>query len=70
VLRGRSYEEAVAILEYMPYKACEPVLACLKSAGANGKNGKNVPLSRQYVSEAMADQGPVLKRFRPRAQGR
>ena len=40
------------------------------SAGANGKNGKQVPLSKQYIVEAYADQGPVLKRFRPRAQGR
>ena len=58
------------MLEYMPYKACEPLLACLRSAGANAKNGKGVPLSRQVISEAYADQGPVLKRFRPRAQGR
>ncbi|GBF94416.1 50S ribosomal protein L22 [Raphidocelis subcapitata] len=70
VIRGRSYEEAVAMLEYMPYKACEPLLVCLTSAGANGKNGKGVPLSKQFIAEAYADQGPVLKRFRPRAQGR
>lgn len=70
VIRGHSYEEAVAMLEYMPYKACEPLLACLTSAGANGKNGKGVPLSKQFISEAYADQGPVMKRFRPRAQGR
>ena len=70
VIRGRSYEEACAVLEYLPYKACEPLLVCLRSAGANGKNGKQVPLSKQYIVEAYADQGPVLKRFRPRAQGR
>lgn len=38
--------------------------------GANGKNGKNVPLSKQFITEAYADQGPVMRRFRPRAQGR
>jgi large subunit ribosomal protein L22 len=70
VIRGRSYEEAVAMLEYMPYKACEPLLVCLTSAGSNGKNGKGVPLSKQFIAEAYADQGPVMKRFRPRAQGR
>jgi large subunit ribosomal protein L22 len=70
VIRGRSYEEAVAMLEYMPYKACEPLLVCLASAGANAKNGKGVPLSKQFITEAYADQGPVMKRFRPRAQGR
>jgi large subunit ribosomal protein L22 len=70
VIRGRSYEEAVAMLEYMPYRACEPLLVCLTSAGANGKNGKGVPLSKQYISEAYADAGPVMKRFRPRSQGR
>eukprot|EP00887_Chlorella_sp_A99_P004427 scaffold30.g4427.t1 len=69
-IRGRNYEEAIMILEYMPYKACETVLKVLLSAGANAKN--NLGLRKKYlvVSEATADGGPVLKRAQPRAQGR
>ena len=68
-LRGRSYEECLVLLEFMPYRACEPVKRCLMSAAANAKYfGLNKSLL--YVEECYADQGPYMKRFRPRAQGR
>ena len=69
-IRGRSYREALMILEFMPYRACQPVLKVLRSAVANAEH--NLGLNREtiVISEAFADQGPVLKRFRPRAQGR
>jgi len=68
-LRGRSYEECLVLLEFMPYRACEPVKRCLMSAAANAKFfGLNK--SQLYVEECFADQGPYMKRFRPRAQGR
>lgn len=69
-IRGRSYEEALMILEYMPYKACEPVIKTLLSAAANAKNNLGMKKKDLYVTECFADEGPVLKRFRPRAQGR
>lgn len=69
-IRGRSYEEALMILEYMPYRACEPVIKTLLSAAANAKNNLGMKKKDLYVSECFADEGPVLKRFRPRAQGR
>lgn len=69
-LRGRSYEESLMILKFMPYKACLPILKTLQSAGANAKNKFNVSDSSLYISEARADAGPTLKRFRPHAQGR
>lgn len=69
-IRGRSYREALIILEFMPYRACEPVLKVLRSAAANAEHNEGLNRGDLVVSQAYADQGPVLKRFRPRAQGR
>jgi large subunit ribosomal protein L22 len=69
-IRGRSYREALIILEFMPYKACEPVLKLLRSAVANAEHNVGYAPADLIVSQAFADQGPVLRRFRPRAQGR
>ncbi len=69
-IRGRSYREALIILEFMPYRACDPVLKVLRSAVANAEHNEGYTPSGLVVSRAYADQGPVLKRFRPRAQGR
>jgi large subunit ribosomal protein L22 len=69
-IRGKSYKEALIILEFMPYSACKPVLQVLQSAAANAENNNGLQKTNLIVSQAYADQGPVLKRFRPRAQGR
>lgn len=69
-IRGRSYREALIILEFMPYRACEPVLKVLRSAAANAEHNEGIDRAELIVSTAYADQGPTLKRFRPRAQGR
>nr|YP_009033823.1 ribosomal protein L22 [Mesotaenium endlicherianum]AHZ11206.1 ribosomal protein L22 [Mesotaenium endlicherianum] len=69
-LRGCSYEQALMLLEFMPYKACYPVLQVLSSAAANASQNFGMMKSKLYVSGAQVNQGPVLKRFRPRAQGR
>ena len=74
-IRGRSYQEALRLLEFMPYRACDPVLKVLISAAANAKHTAakqklNFQKSTLYISEARADQGPKMKRFRPRAKGR
>ncbi|MEL6136255.1 MAG: 50S ribosomal protein L22 [Cyanobacteria bacterium J06628_6] len=69
-IRGRSYREALIILEFMPYRACEPIIKLLRSAVANAEHNEGLDPVNLYVSEAFADQGPVLKRYRPRAQGR
>lgn len=69
-IRGRSYREALIILEFMPYRACEPILKVLRSAVANAEHNQRLDPASLYISAAYADQGPVLKRFRPRAQGR
>ncbi|MFB2918483.1 MULTISPECIES: 50S ribosomal protein L22 [Aerosakkonema] len=69
-IRGRSYREALIVLEFMPYKACEPVLKVLRSAVANAEHNAGLDPAKLVVSRAYADQGATLKRFRPRAQGR
>jgi large subunit ribosomal protein L22 len=69
-IRGRQYREALIILEFMPYKACEPILKVLRSAVANAEHNNGLEPSELVVSQAYADGGPTLKRFRPRAQGR
>ncbi|MDX2098761.1 MAG: 50S ribosomal protein L22 [Leptolyngbyaceae cyanobacterium bins.59] len=69
-IRGRTYREALIILEFMPYRACDPILKVLRSAVANAENNLGLDPVRLVISQAFADQGPSLKRFRPRAQGR
>jgi len=69
-IRGRSYREALIILEFMPYRACEPIIKVLRSAVANAENNQGLEPSNLVISTAFADGGPTLKRFRPRAQGR
>ncbi|RAM50712.1 MAG: 50S ribosomal protein L22 [Hapalosiphonaceae cyanobacterium JJU2] len=69
-IRGRSYREALIILEFMPYRACEPILKVLRSAAANAEHNEGFDRAELVITKAYADQGPVLKRFQPRAQGR
>lgn len=69
-IRGRSYREALIILEFMPYRACEPVLKVLRSAVANAEHNNGLDPATLVVSQAFADGGPSLRRYRPRAQGR
>jgi large subunit ribosomal protein L22 len=69
-IRGRSYKEALMILEFMPYAACKPVLVLLQSAGANAETNYGMRKSDLRITEVYVDPGPILKRFRPRAQGR
>ena len=69
-IRGRSYREALIILEFMPYRACQPVLKVLRSAVANAEHNQGLDPASLVISEAFADQGPSLRRYRPRAQGR
>jgi large subunit ribosomal protein L22 len=68
-IRGKSYKDALMLLEFMPYRACGPIWQVIYSAAANAQNNLNIDKENLYISEAFADQGPVLRRFRPRAQG-
>ena len=69
-IRGKSYREALIILEFMPYKACEPIIKVLRSAVANAEHNNGLDPADLVISEAFTDAGPTLRRFRPRAQGR
>ena len=67
---GKPVEEAAAILRFMPQGAAKDVAKVLKSAAANAENNHDLEPDDLYVVEATANEGPTLKRFRPRAQGR
>ena len=69
-IQGKTYSEALLILEFMPYAACVPIIKVLRSATANAKNNFNLDEQKLVIKSAFADQGPTMKRFRPRAQGR
>ena len=67
---GRQVEEADAILRFMPQGAARDVAKVLRSATANAENNHDLSADDLYVADAIADEGPTIKRFRPRAQGR
>ena len=69
LIRGKSVAEAKAILAFTPKAASEPVLKVLNSAVANAENNLDMSADQLFVAEVFANQGPTLKRFRPRAQG-
>ena len=69
-IQGKSYRDALLILEFLPYSSCEPIIKVLRSAAANAKNNKGFDERNLIVRSAFANQGPTMKRFRPRAQGR
>jgi large subunit ribosomal protein L22 len=70
VIVGRPVEEAAAILRFMPNAAARDVAKVLRSATANAENNFNLTAVDLRVVSAVANEGPTLKRIRPRAQGR
>jgi large subunit ribosomal protein L22 len=69
-IKGKRVEEASALLRFMPQKAAADVARVLKSATANAENNHNLSAQDLIVVDAVADEGPTIKRFQPRAQGR
>ncbi|MBA2717877.1 MAG: 50S ribosomal protein L22 [Chloroflexi bacterium] len=69
-IKGRTVEEAANLLKFMPQHAAHDVLAVLKSATANAENNHNLSAEDLIVADAQANEGPTIKRWRPRAQGR
>jgi large subunit ribosomal protein L22 len=67
---GKRVEDAAALLRFLPLHAARDVAAVLKSATANAENNHNLSAEDLVIVEARADEGPTIKRFRPRAQGR
>ena len=70
LIRGKSVVEAGAILKATPKAASPVVEKVLNSAIANAENNKGLLRDDLIVAEVFADQGPTLRRFMPRAQGR
>src|SRR2546430_5009950 len=70
LIRGRSAAEALAVLQFAPQAASTPVAKVLASAMANAENNLDLDPDTLWISKAYVDEGPTLKRFRPRAQGR
>ncbi|HZN17708.1 MAG TPA: 50S ribosomal protein L22 [Micromonosporaceae bacterium] len=70
LVRGLPAKEALTVLQFAPQAASEPVYKVLASAIANAENNERLDPDSLLVSDAFVDEGPTLKRFRPRAQGR
>jgi large subunit ribosomal protein L22 len=69
-IRGRRAEDAAAILRFMPQSAARDVARVLASATANAENNHNLAADSLIIVEALANEGPTMKRWKPRAQGR
>ena len=70
LIRNQPVDKAMAILKHTPKSACEYLEKLLKSAIANAENNHNMSRDSLYVAECFVSPGPILKRIRPRAQGR
>ena len=70
LIRGKNVAEAIAVLKNTPKAASSIVEKLLNSAIANAENNQGLLRDDLFVAEVFADQGPTLKRYRPRAQGR
>ena len=69
-IRGKDVTTALAILQYNPRYASEVTYKLLKSAVANAENNNGMNPDNLYVAECFANNGPIMKRIQPRAQGR
>ena len=69
-IRGKDVTTALAILQYNPRYASEVTYKLLKSAVANAENNNGMNPDNLYVAECYANNGPIMKRIQPRAQGR
>jgi large subunit ribosomal protein L22 len=70
LVRGLPVDDARVVLQHTPRRAADPILKCLDSAVANAEHNLAADADELVVVEAFADEGPTLKRWRPRARGR
>ena len=70
LIRGKTFTEALAILKYTPKRASEVITKVVKSAAANAEHNQQAVKEELLISEIYVDQGPTIKRVKPRAQGR
>ncbi len=70
MIRNQPVDKALAMMQYTPKAACEPLMKLVKSAKANAEHNFNMDKNSLYVAECFVTPGPTLKRVMPRAQGR
>jgi large subunit ribosomal protein L22 len=69
-LRGKQVEDALNLLAFAPQKGARILKKLLDSAVANAEQNSEMDVDRLYIKRLYADEGPIMKRFRPRAMGR
>ena len=69
LIRGKNVADAMGILKFTPRSGARLIEKVLKSAVANAENNFDLDVEDLYVSEAFVNEGPTMKRFRPRAKG-
>ena len=69
-IRGKNVDEALGILMYSPRYASSVIKKLVESAVANAENNNNLDPYYLYIAECYASDGPIMKRIKPRAQGR
>jgi large subunit ribosomal protein L22 len=70
MVRGMGVDEALALLQFAPQAASETVYKVLESAVANAESTEDLDRNTLVITKALVDEGPTMKRWRPRAQGR
>ncbi len=69
-VKGRPVEHGLSTLKFMPQKAAGTVAKVIRSAVANAEENLGIDVDALVIKNIIADQGPMLKRFRARARGR
>lgn len=70
LVRGKKVAEALAILRFTPKKAALPVAKVVRSAAANAEHNLNLNPDNLYIKRIFVDEGPIFKRYHPRARAR
>jgi len=70
LIRGKMASQSLVVLKYTSKKAARPMAKLLQSAIVNAKNNLQLDENNLYISKLFVDEGPKLKRWRPRAMGR
>ena len=69
-IRGLAVERAIALLNFSPRGASVPVLKLVQSAAANAENNYDLDPDEMRITSISVDEGPTMRRYRPRARGR
>ncbi len=70
IIRGKRLEDALAILDFTSRAAAAPMAKMLRAALANATNAESIDVDSLRIKDIQVDQGPTIKRYRPRAMGR